>query len=491
MKKKSILLKIFAVCMALLMFPQSALAAIGRADRGEVSLRHISSWPTAPEISSRSGYLIELNSGEVLFAQNEDEKRYPASITKVMTALVVLEHCSLDEQVTFSHAAVSNLEEGGYNGDYKEGEVLTVEQCLYALMLESVNECGYALAEHVAGSVPEFAAMMNAKAEELGCTNTHFTNPHGLTDSEHTTTAHDMARIFWAALQNETFYRIDSTLTYEIPPTEKNANGFKLTNHHKMMFSSSEYYDEDVKAGKTGYISAARNTLVTYAERNGVQLICVVMKGEGSGVVYSDTRKLLDYGFNNFTLVDTGNAADEIVAQMNTAYPFPLKVEGGGKLFLPNGVEGVNLQYDNKGAFDASGIVGKMDYLVGDDVVLSRNVIVDEQALALIVPAGGSSEVTPGETGESKETGETGETQEGQTQDPAATTAETAETKAPEDKTEKKSGSVLKIILIVLAVLILAVFAYWFVIQQIKKRRARMRKKQKLEQMRRQRMRER
>ena len=146
------------------MFPVRTLAVGGSASRREVSLRYLSNWPGGPELNSRSAILIEMNSGEILFAKNEDEKRYPASITKVMTALLTIENCKMDEKVTFSHAAVTDLEEGGYNGYYKEGEELTVEQCLYGLLLESVNECGYALAEHIAGSVPAFAEMMNKRA---------------------------------------------------------------------------------------------------------------------------------------------------------------------------------------------------------------------------------------------------------------------------------------------------------------------------------------
>ena len=156
-----------------------------------------------PEIASEGAVLMDAATGTVLFSKNGDKQFYPASITKLMTALLVAENCSLDDKVTFSATATTNLEAGAVSINMTAGDVMTVRQCLYALLLKSANEVGNALAEHVAGSNAKFAEMMNAKAAALGCTNTHFTNPHGLNDSNHYTTPHDMALIARAAFQND------------------------------------------------------------------------------------------------------------------------------------------------------------------------------------------------------------------------------------------------------------------------------------------------
>ena len=165
------------------------------------------SWPSAVSIEADGGILMEAQTGTVLFAKNEDQPYYPASITKILTALIVLEHCSLDEEVTFSHDDVYNVEAGSSTAGIDEGDVLTVRDCLYALMLASANESANALACHVSGSREAFAELMNQTAESLGCTGSHFANPSGLNDENHYTTAHDMALITRAAIQNPDLFR--------------------------------------------------------------------------------------------------------------------------------------------------------------------------------------------------------------------------------------------------------------------------------------------
>lgn len=353
----------------------------GRTDMQVTDARELEGWPSGPSVTAESAYLVEINSGAVLYGKNENETHYPASITKVMTALVVLEHCQLDESVTFSHEAVTDIETGGSFGYLNlEGETYTVEQCLYLLLLESVNECGYALAEHVAGSLSAFAELMNEKAASLGCTNTHFTNPHGLNDENHTTTAHDMALILWAAVQNEDFYRIASTTTYEIPPTEQNPNGYTCTTHHKMLISNSEYYDERVKAGKTGYTSIARNTLVTYAEQDGMELVCVVLKDAGGGVIYQDTKALLDYGFDNFRLVDMTETSENFCAGLEAGYPMPLTLSGAALLTVPQDMSTVTLEFAGKAEGDPAGTVGNLLYRSGSVTLGSQRVVIEGTA---------------------------------------------------------------------------------------------------------------
>lgn len=258
-----------------------------------------------PEVSAEGAVLLDAATGKVLYGKNQNQQFYPASITKVMTALVVLERCNLNDKVTFSSTATTNLESGAVSLNISEGDVLTVEQCLYGLLLKSANEIGNGLAEHVAGSVSGFADLMNAKAKELGCRNTHFANPHGLNDSTHKTTPYDMALIMRAALQNATFRKIDTTTSYEFPAVKKSA-ARTITMGHKMMYPTDSRYYEGIIGGKTGYTSLAGNTLVTGVERNGVRLIAVVMKAKSTQ--YTDTTAMLDYGFGNYAaLTGSGN----------------------------------------------------------------------------------------------------------------------------------------------------------------------------------------
>ena len=247
-----------------------------------------------PEVAAEGAVLLNAATGEVLYGKNQDQQFYPASITKVMTALVVLEHCNLNETVTFSETATTNLESGAVALGVSAGDQLTVEQSLYGLLLKSANEIGNGLAEHVSGSISAFADLMNAKAKELGCKNTHFANPHGLNNENHKTTPYDMALILRAAVANDTFRKIDTTTSYQFPAI-KNAAARTITMGHKMMYKTDSRYYEGIIGGKTGYTSKAGNTLVTAVERDGVRLIAVVMKAKGTH--YTDTRAMLDYGF--------------------------------------------------------------------------------------------------------------------------------------------------------------------------------------------------
>jgi len=425
-------------------------------------------WPAGPEVTGESAYLVELNSGEVLYSKNENEQRYPASITKVVTALVVIEHCDMNEEVTFSKNAVTDIEDGGHSWEFKEGEVLTVEQCLYALLLESVNEAGYALAEHVSGSLEAFAERMNQKAAEVGATNTHFKNPHGLNDPEHLTTAHDMAMLFWAALQNEKFYEIDSATSYSIPATTLNPGGYNFTMHHKMMLSGSDYYYDGVKAGKTGYTSLAKNTLVTYAEKDGMELVCVMLKDEGGGVVYEDTRKLLDYGFENFRLVDMTATSRNFCNALDSGYPMPLELAGESKIALPKTIEAITMEFAGRQEGDSDGIVGNLLYRNGSLTLGSNPIQIQSGAnLAATSLPSGSGSFTPEET--------SGESSPEETT-PAATTA--AEEKT-EEKTAEGGWSFWTWLLVILLVLVGALAIFWIVIQILKARRRRLRKKRR------------
>ena len=256
-----------------------------------------------PAVSAEAAILFDATHNTVLFEKNADEKLYPASITKLMTALLVLEKADLNDTVVFSKTAVTNLESGAVTLNLREGDRVSVRDCLYGLLLKSANEVANGLAEHVGGSIQGFADLMNQRAAELGCTGTHFTNPSGLNDPDHYTTARDMAKIAGAAFKNETLQKISSSLSYEFPAT-KAAAARTITPGHKMLYPSDSRYYEGMVGGKTGYTSLAGNTLVTCTEKDGVRLIAVVLKARSTH--YGDTKAMLDYGYKKIQTFGSG-----------------------------------------------------------------------------------------------------------------------------------------------------------------------------------------
>ncbi|MGI6010605.1 MAG: D-alanyl-D-alanine carboxypeptidase family protein [Ruminococcus sp.] len=297
MKNRKKLMVIWALVVCFLM-GQPVWAQVNNDEKYSIASNEISGWPQGADVYSETAVLIEADTGLVLYDKGKDEPRYPASITKVMTALLALENSSLDEEVTFTETGLERIYEGT-NINMQVGEVLTMEQCLYAIMIKSANEVAAQVAEHVGGTQDAFVDMMNAKAQELGCTNTHFNNPSGLPDENHWTTANDMALIFREALKNEEFVKIIGTLSYTIPPTNMNPESRTLTSHHALLVPSAPEYYEGCIGGKTGVTEISKNTLVTAAERDGMCLIAVVMRAD-AGQVCADTTALFDYGFSQF-----------------------------------------------------------------------------------------------------------------------------------------------------------------------------------------------
>lgn len=324
----------FLLCLMLLMgaFPATALAA--------------PDWPSGVSVQAESGIVIDADTGTVLWGQNIHNQYFPASITKIMTALIVIETCSLDETVTFSHNAVFNVEAGSSNAGINEGDKLSVKDCLYALLLKSANEAANALAEHVAGSTEAFADMMNVKAKELGCTDTHFANPSGLNDPEHYTSTYDMALIARAAFLNPTFEEIDSTTYYKLPPNSINPEGLTIYPGHKMLKKSTPYYYPGIVGGKTGYTTLAGNTLVTCARKNGLKLIAVILKGS-TPQYWTDTKNLLDFGFENFVSVRAADhetkfspvSSDLTFGGLALDKPAALILDPDGRIILPKTAE--------------------------------------------------------------------------------------------------------------------------------------------------------
>ena len=259
----------------------------------------IEGWVQGPQIEGESAILMDMTTGTILYSKNADKAQYPASITKIMTALLGSESLKATDKFSMSETAAHGITDTQSSSIYADtGEEFTVEQALMAVMLQSANEMTLAIAEQTSGSVKKFVELMNLKARQLGCTNTHFNNPNGLPDEKHYTTANDMAKIARAAWFNPTFRKYCTTGYYEIPSTNKFSETRYLLNHHKMMSGQAYAYD-GVFGGKTGYTEAAGNTLVTFARRGNMYLVSVVMQSINGA--YSDTKSLLDYGFNNFS----------------------------------------------------------------------------------------------------------------------------------------------------------------------------------------------
>ena len=253
-------------------------------------------------INAATAIVMDADTGTILWGRDVNSKRYPASTTKLLTALIVMENCSPDETVTFTEEAVSNLESGAVSIGCAAGDELTVRECLEALLLKSANEVANALAIHVSGSIDEFAVLMNKRAKELGCMNSDFRNPSGLTDSNHVTTAYDLALIAREIWQQPLFTEIENERSCRISHTSKYEDGVNVTIGHQMMVQGTEYYDARVIGGKTGFTSAAGNTLVTIAEDSGRTVIAVVLK-DTNPAHYVDTKALINFGFNNFEKV--------------------------------------------------------------------------------------------------------------------------------------------------------------------------------------------
>lgn len=278
----------------------AADTAVQTADPSIVTTNGIQGWPQASDISSTAAIVMETSTNTVLYSKNADQALYPASAVKVMTCLMALENSSLDDQVTMTATGVSGVTDGGANISAQLDEVFTMEQCLYAIMVASANDIALQVAEHVSGSVEDFVAAMNTRAQELGCTNTVFTNPTGLPDENQHTTAHDMALIMEAAMANDTFRTIAQTTSYTIPATNVSGGDRVLTNNFTMINSSGDSYYEPCIGGKEGYTEASGSTLVCEASKNNMKLVCVVLNG-ASGVTDDEAIALLNYGFDNFT----------------------------------------------------------------------------------------------------------------------------------------------------------------------------------------------
>lgn len=436
-------------------------------------------WPADIKLQAEGGIVIDADSGAVLYGENIHVPYFPASITKIMTALIVLENSKMDEIVTFSQNAVYNVEAGSSNAGLDVGDQLTVEETLYAMMFRSANEAANALAEHVSGTLPEFAKLMNDKAKELGCENTNFVNPSGLNDPEHKTTAYDMALIAKAAFANEAFVKIDSSTSYKLPPTIRNTEGLLLTPGHKMLYKNGANYYPGIVGGKTGYTSLAGNTLVTCAQRDGMKLIAVILNGHKTH--YEDTKLLLDFGFEKFQslkIIDYEKRYqtfenDMVIAGvgMDTEPAFAWGAED--VITIPKTAEfsdaAGTFTYE-MGDSDPEGAIAKIEYVYGDRKVGTTYLQPGLKTLAAVrVPADQldilRSAQTPQTSPPPEESSaeDTTENTDGTDKNPSSVASDSSALKPGETDPGKSSLSLLWIVLAVVAAIMLLAgigFAY-------------------------------
>lgn len=254
-------------------------------------------WPDGPAIGAEAAIVMDADSGAILYEKNIHETLYPASTTKILTCLLAVENCSMDEMVDFSYDAVFGVPRDGSNMGIDVGESLPMEDCLYGILVGSANEVAAAVGEHIGKDTETFVQMMNDRAKELGCLNTNFVNANGLHDENHYTTAYDLALIAKAFFANEYLANMANVARVHFEPTETQPDDFYLNNKNKLISGEIKY--EYYVGGKTGYTGAARQTLVSCAEKDGMRLICVIMKEETPNQ-FHDTVTLFNYGFSNF-----------------------------------------------------------------------------------------------------------------------------------------------------------------------------------------------
>ena len=264
-------------------------------------------------VNAKASIIVEENSGKIIYEENSNIQNYPASVTKILTAILTLENCQLTDTVTVSKTAISNIPSGYVIAPLFVGEQMSVEDLLYALMLKSANDAAYVLAEHVGGSVEGFSDLMNKKAEELDCKNSHFVNPNGIHNSNHYTTAYDMYLIAKYAMKNEEFVKIVSTYQHTLSATNKYSKKDRIMkNTNNFVNPNSRYYDENVKGIKTGTTLQAGNCLITSTSKNGFDVITVVLGAKTAESKFSETKNMMNYFFNNYEYTQIHKKGDVI-----------------------------------------------------------------------------------------------------------------------------------------------------------------------------------
>lgn len=364
---------------------------------------------TIPSLLSESAILIDSNSGTILFEKNSNKKMYPASLTKIMTAIIAIESGDLSDVIKVDDDTPYEIY--GSHIALEPGEILTLKDLLYALMLPSANDAAAVIAKHYGGSIEEFVEQMNEKAKELGAHNTNFVNPHGLHDENHYSTASDLALITKYAMKNETFRKIVGTVKYEIKPTNKKSEVRYLATLNKLIHNTSTNqiqvdgtyintnYD-GVTGVKTGYTPEAGNCLVASAKKNGTELITVTMKGI-SLEMYQDAHNMFNFGFNEYQSIT-------IVKENTFIQNLQIKNGDSKEISLITESDFTTLTKKNSGndivskvivdeitlPLDKNSIVGKIEYSLDGKLLGSVNLITPTEVKSTLIHSDESIVIT-------------------------------------------------------------------------------------------------
>lgn len=343
------------------------------------------------DLHSEGAIVMEKNSGKVLYEKNMNQRLYPASITKILTAILVIENCDLTEKAIASEYAINSIPSGYTLAGIKPGETFTVEELLEVMMLRSANEAATILAEHVSGSVEKFSKLMNEKAKEIGCKDSNFLNANGMHNENHYSNAYDMALIQQYCMNNDEYRRISSLTECSLPNTELyNDEPRVFKNTHGFLIKDGKNYYKYAISGKTGYTTPAKNCLVTSTNKNGFELIVVVLHADGKidGVSarYYDTMQLINYAYDNYRIsnfLEKGSQVDSIEIETSNGSKERLN------LLLDNTIEILCSKNDNIRKSDGKvelneitlpinkgDILGKITYNINDTTYTS-NLIAD------------------------------------------------------------------------------------------------------------------
>lgn len=342
-------------------------------------------------IYSPSAILIDANTGNILYEKNSNQRMYPASTTKVLTALITLEHIGdLSKQITISRNAVNSVPVGSSIAGYRAGEIVTIEQVLNTVLICSANDGANILAEEVAGSIDDFVLLMNQTAKGLGANNSNFVNAHGFHDPNHYSTAHDLAIITKYAMKNEKFREIVCKTDYTIEPTNKVEEARYFLNTNRLL-RKGQYYMADAKGIKTGYTSQAGNCLVSFASRNGVDLIAIVLGGkvlpDNKSEVYEDSTTLLNYGLYNYsnqTILSEGSVIQEITPKKSGKQTLNLIAQNSVKAIIENGTTPnfetiIDIDKNIEAPIEAGQKLGKITYKTNNIIIGETNIIAENK----------------------------------------------------------------------------------------------------------------
>lgn len=350
-------------------------------------------------IYSEGAILMEASTGKVLCGKNEKEKLYPASTTKILTAIIAIEKCKLTDKITASREAVMAIPSGYSNAAIQPGEALTAQELLDLFLIHSANEVGYIFAEHISGCLENFATLMNQKAKEIGCENTHFTNPSGIHDENHYSTPYDMAVIARYCMKNETFRSIVAKASCKIEATDKFEERY-YKNTNELIIPKSKYYYENAIGIKTGFTSQAKNCLIAASEKDGMELITVALGAEatedGRSGRYVDSINMFEYGFNNYKIqkiVTANTIIQDILVPKATKETknLSLILKNDIRAFTPNDIDIKNLKYSVElkeniiAPISQGDVLGKISYDI-DGITYSEDLIANSNVEEFNIP---------------------------------------------------------------------------------------------------------